>query len=383
LGWSQETYILAVDYTEKNTEKKYHRILAEKKPESARLLNDPLRNSETSHQESSNDDQTKDDTADQSSEDSTEVEDVDNEHIISRDHPVIPEPANYSNEEVDEDPYSNEKCLQAAKELQIIPHDIKIMRNNSKRSSMYYNDLAQLRSGFYCLLCDAEFNSIHSFNWESQSNQKTFIFGQQFCNQFIDKNFLHISYMNENFKKYVNYSITLLECQKRIKGDMSNTKAPIAKFEYTTEEDEAYKKCKDGRLANDQSLFSCERVCKSFDLTSISQFIDGNIAQMNKIVNYFNANKIYFQYPTNNFMVEDPDYTVSLLNDNFIKSVSRRNFFYTGDKANDLDVSNTQIIQADGPDIYKIIEGNRFPLSIENQMILALNMISVIFALIL
>lgn len=389
LGWSQETYILAIDYIET---KNHNRILTENKSNSARLLNDPLRNTETPDPEiTTNPDEQNETEVDHivhNSENSTDTdiektEDPDKDHVISREHPIIPEPENYSSEVEPENEYTEERCLKAAKELQIIPHNIKIMRNHSKRSSMYYNDLAQLRSGFYCLLCDAEFNSLHSFNWESQSTEKSFIFGQQFCSQFIEKNFLHIEFMNESFKKYVNNAITLLECRKKSLGEESNVKAPVVTFEYTSDEDEAYKKCKEGRLSNDKSLFSCEELCGFFDLTTINTFIDGNVAQINKVINYFNANKVYFQYPENNFLIENPEYTMVLLNDSYIKSYNQRNFFYTADSDDSLDISNTQIIQADGPDIYKIIEGNRYPLLIENEIIMAFSMICVFFALIL
>lgn len=388
LGWSQESYLLAIDYIQNHPKHYDGRILSEKKSEPARLLNDPLRNTETPQPYTHTDENAVDDQIQHISDNSTDSqehkqEDIQNNQTLNQETSVIPKPEELTTltEKINES--NEEKCLKAAQILQSIPHDIKIMRSHSQRSLMYYNDLAQIRSGFYCLLCDGDFNSFHSFNWQAQTEKKNLMIGKQFCHQFLDKNLNHIQFMNEDFKNYVNSAITMIECKKKWKGEEAHIESPPVKFDYSPEENLAYQNCRQARLSGQEFLYNCETMCSYFDFTGVNNFIDGNIEQMDNIVNYFNKNKLYFQYPTNNFLVDNPEYTMALLNDNYLKSESRKNFFSSPADLIELDLSHTQVIQSNGPDVYKIIQDNRFPLRIENELIMSLTMIYAVLALIL
>jgi poly(A) polymerase Pap1 len=257
-------------------------------------------------------------------------------------------------------------CSRAADIFARLKMSIPIVKADYQLLLQYIKTLANLRSGFYCTLCDADFQSQTNFYWESLSNKK-FYLGSSFCTQFIKIALPFVKYISHNFRVYAESAAKLIQCKLNSKGISNDTE----RLKYIIPEANLtdYETCQDGVNKN-QGLFSCSNFCEKFDLTTISPMIDGDMVQMKKFVTYFRKNRKYFGYPENNFLVGSIQDTETLLdlNDEVVRMSTV--FFSSKIDADEMNKHNTGIHQSDGVDIFALSRGNKYPLFIESQSIM-------------
>ena len=229
----------------------------------------------------------------------------------------------------------------------------------------YIKTLANLRSGFYCTLCDADFQSMTNLYWEQLATKK-FYLGSKFCSQFIKEAVPFVKYMYHNFRVYIESASKLIACKLHSKGISENTDR--IKFVIPEKYMNQYTTCQDG-VNNSQGLFSCSDFCEQFDLTTISPMIDGDMVQIKKFVTFFRKNKVHFEYPQNNFLVGSIQDTETLLdiNDEVVRVSTV--FFSSKIDADEMNKHNTAIHQSDGIDIFELSRNNKYPMFIESQSI--------------
>lgn len=254
-------------------------------------------------------------------------------------------------------------CQKAAGIFSRLKMSIPIVKADYKLLVKYVNSLAQLRSGFYCTLCDADFQSQTNFYWESSVDKK-FYLGSKFCSQFISIAVPFVKYMFRGFKTYIESATKLIQC-KLVANGIANDNKQI-KFEIPSDHFEDYNECQIG-VNNKQGLFSCTNFCKRFDLTTISSMIDGDVPQLRRFVEFFKTHKEHFKYPQNNFLVASVRDTETLLdlNDETIKQSTV--FFSSKIDAEEMNKPNMEIHQSDGVDIFELSRDNKYPLFIESQ----------------
>ena len=258
-------------------------------------------------------------------------------------------------------------CSRASEIFSRLKMSIPIVKADYQLLLQYIKTLANLRSGFYCTLCDGDFQSQTNFYWEKFGNKK-FYLGSKFCSPFIKTALPFVKYMYHNFRAYIESASKLIQCKVNSNGDSSDQDR--LRFEIPEKYLQDYETCQEG-VNDNQGLFSCSNFCEQFDLTSISPMIDGDVAQIKKFVTYFRQNKQHFKYPTNNFMIVSISDTETLLdlNDEVVRSSNV--FFSSKIDAAEMNQHNTGIHQSDGIDIFELSKDNKYPMFIESQNILS------------
>lgn len=254
-------------------------------------------------------------------------------------------------------------CLKAAGMFSKLKMSIPIVKADYKLLVTYVNTLAQLRSGFYCTICDADFQSQTNFYWES-TTEKKFYLGSTFCSQFIKIAVPFVKYMFNAFKTYIETGARLIQCKINSNGNASDNQE--MKFEIDKEHLEDYQMCQEG-VNNKQGLFSCSNFCGRFDLTTINAMVDGNVPRLREFVEYFRKNKEHFEYPQNNFLVGSVRDTETLLDLNYETISQSRVFFSSKIDSEEINKPNTEIHQSEGVDIFELSKDNKYPLFIESE----------------
>ena len=250
--------------------------------------------------------------------------------------------------------------------LRNLEFTIPIIKSEFKKIKRYIDSLAQIRSGFFCTICDADFQNHLDFIWEDSGTDLKFSLGNKFCNKFVETALPFSQFIFRTFKLYVNTSVTLIECEKQEKGlQISDT------YEYKTNEDlvTKFQKCQDGYTGG--SKFGCEEFCSNFDLTSINPMIDGDAQELRAAVEYFKQNYNIFTHPHNNFLVDSIQDTEILIDINWEQIHSKTNFFDAVENKEGLDIPNTKMQGGTGVDIFHLVDANKYSFHIESQNILS------------
>lgn len=231
--------------------------------------------------------------------------------------------------------------------------------------SEYFRKLANLRSGFYCTLCDADFNAMQHYMWEEQGSPKYFYLGNKFCADFTQMGLEISLYFMNDMKKYLEAMVTLLECEKETQKAPFNWEDTI-KYEIPDTFQKSVLECKANYFEN-HSVMTCQNYCQNFDLTTVNPVIDGDILQVEKFIGYMQVNKSFFLYPTNNFMVSDIDFVEKMLKEDFVTTSQVLNFFESNENAEEINVRNTKMHLNEGIDLFRITKNNDFPLNFESS----------------
>lgn len=257
-------------------------------------------------------------------------------------------------------------CQKASNMFSHLNMNIPIVIADYKSLVHYINQLATLRSGFYCTLCDADFQVQMNYFWENDAN-KSFYLGMSFCEKLSKLAVPFVKYMYRFFKIYIESASKLIQCKSNSSGEFGETESMTYKIPDVLMQE--YADCQAGKNQND-GLFSCMKFCERFDLTTINSMIDGDVPQLLEFVEYFKKNKVHFKYPNNNFLVKSVHDTEVLIEMNNEKIGKGTVFFSSKIDSDEMNKPNTKIHSGVGPDLFEISSGNSYPIFIESQNIL-------------
>jgi hypothetical protein len=246
-------------------------------------------------------------------------------------------------------------CSQASEVYSRLHFSIPIVKADFKIISDYVQMMGQLRSGFYCLVCDADFQSQLNYYWEQQ-NSKKFFLGMKFCEKYSKEAVKIVQYMYTNFRLYINSAVKLLQCAANANG--VNEENENIMYEIPEEYMHDFQQCKDD--------ISCNKFCTHFDLTTINTMIDGDVPQLSRLVAFFKKNRIHMQYPENNFMVSSTRDIETLLELNEETIKDAKVFFSSKTENDQMNQPNTQIYDSTGVDLFELTEGNKYPFFVES-----------------
>ena len=184
--------------------------------------------------------------------------------------------------------------------LRNLEFTIPIIKSEFKKIKRYIDSLAQIRSGFFCTICDADFQNHLDFIWEDSGTDLKFSLGNKFCNKFVDSAIPFVRYMFNKLKIYIDSSVKLIQCEKE-----SKVENPGVELEYMLNPDhvKTFNKC-DNSIKNGFQI-GCDDFCANFDLTSINPMVDGDVQQLRDFVLFFKENSNIFSHPQNNFLVNN------------------------------------------------------------------------------
>lgn len=269
----------------------------------------------------------------------------------------------------------SQQCSAAAHKFKNLKLTIPILKADYHKMLRYINNLVQLRSGFYCSICSAEFQSHLGEDWfgpVTQGSKLEFTLGSKFCRDFSDMAMPFVQYTVTTLKDYLETGVTLMECEK-VKQAM--VAQPVGEFDIETWEWQMvgqdlaqFKTCH--QRQDGESVFTCKGFCELFDMTTPNHLVDGDLEQLRNFVKYFHINKVNFTYPQNNFIVGSASDSEYLL-DNDFKLMSQDQALFAvnasdGDPVSALNRPNTVVLMEDGADLFEISKDNDYAFFFES-----------------
>lgn len=191
-------------------------------------------------------------------------------------------------------------------------------------------DIAKLRSGFYCVLCDARTQSKLTEFWSSNNfmNRNTIYFDKQFCSQLVKEQIRMSYYMVYYVKPYIDNMVTLVNCT--LNEDHNLT------FNINADTQQQVKNCY--FMRNQFFFYFCEKYCENFHLTKPTILFDGDIAQLKTVVDFvIDQGSRAYHYAGNNILTDGLDYELNTLNLNWDRLRLETGFFNPNSQKHFLD----------------------------------------------
>jgi hypothetical protein len=188
-------------------------------------------------------------------------------------------------------------------------------------------DIARMRTGFFCVLCDAKSQSKLSEFWNSNNfmNRNTIYYNKDFCSQLVEEQIRMSYYQVFYLKPLIDNMVTLVNCT--LKEDHSLI------YEVDPQIHQQVKNCY--FMRNNFFFYFCEKYCENFHLTKPTILFDGDIKQLKTVVDFVvDQGGRAFHYAANNILTDGLSYEVTALaineeflrlEDGFFKPVSQEN----------------------------------------------------------
>lgn len=167
-------------------------------------------------------------------------------------------------------------------------------------------DIARLRTGFYCVLCDAKTQSKLSEFWSSNNymNRNTIYYDKEFCKQLVEEQIKVSYYQMFIMKPFIDNMVTLIGCTLK--------ESHTLVYEVKPEIQQQVKNCY--FMRNDYFFYFCEQYCENFNLTKPTILFDGDLKQLKSIVDFVvDKGSQAFHYSGNNILTDGLDYELNTL----------------------------------------------------------------------
>lgn len=276
----------------------------------------------------------------------------------------------------------DDACHYASAQIEMLRLSSFSVKSDFNMVLQYVQRLSQTRKGFYCTICDADAQETLSNRWNSKNSNEILsgsknklFYGTKFCNDYTSIAVFYMSYLFQNFKKYIDSTITLLACQSRRlqKMEVANLTEhnkqlqidtrPVFRIDPKDKKD--FMKCK--ALKGNKDIFACKDFCSWYSLTSPSAKVDGDIEQTRDLVTLVARNRNLFDEPLNNSLIEDVVGAESKLFVNWNSALMKTTFFASSDKFNMMNKHNTEVFQGDGINPFDSSADNAYPMIVESQ----------------
>jgi hypothetical protein len=284
--------------------------------------------------------------------------------------------------------YSNEAFLLARKfetstviECKNRAVDLISMNLNAKTTVNIYNELASsiqtmanMRKGFYCILCNARTQEKLQDFWSSTNrlNNDRIYMSKDFCEKLVEKTIQASFYNIFYVKRYLENLVPLINCK-------TGSKDKIV-MEIPIETQQQVKNCYYFR--HRYFFFFCEKYCENFHLTKASSVFDGDIGELRKFVlHLMNNRNEAFEYPNNNILTDGVNFEEDILNFNFTEVFRDLVFFRPTTQQVVLDKFKTDVVYYGGMDPFISIDENKFELTMINASYIPSALVSLVMIL--
>lgn len=207
---------------------------------------------------------------------------------------------------------SETKCKNAAEDYINLDLTPKITMDVFKAISISLERVAEIRKGFYCIICDGRTHQKLSEYWSSSSafNQNKLFLSKAFCEKLVEHT-ISASYFTIHYlKRLADNMGTLMNCKT---GNSTHIEYEIPRWTQ-----DQIKNCYFFR--NKYFFFFCENYCEKFHLTKSTPVFDGDIGELQKYVVHIMENRhSAFKYSSNNILMDGVGATEELLRANGVK----------------------------------------------------------------
>lgn len=203
-----------------------------------------------------------------------------------------------------------DQCRLAAENIINLDMNIKVTYEMFHKLNAALKKISEMRTGFFCILCDARtqsklsdfWNSTNFFNKVSLIANKLY-YDKSFCQKLVNDQIKASYLLLYYFKPYVDNMVTLMNCQT---GENVNVE-----FYVPEEVQQQVKNCY--YMRNKFFFYFCEKYCEQFSITSPTDMFDGDLKQMKKIVEFVRDRRVkVFDYPNNNILTDGVRYELNI-----------------------------------------------------------------------
>ena len=299
---------------------------------------------------------------------------------------LVPQPLNSEGEPHEVETHlqqkMNTKCLNTSKEFLDLKFDrsfVTLLLNSAVR---LINGMMQIRSSFFCTLCDGQAQEMLKSFWENGNTNvmNTVFYSKDFCTQFVedtvDGTYNYVFILSD----YLDRMKTIVECflgeqSEKFKETYSNLKFYLSPDYDTHTVKECFARKEHGILEH------CEKYCNQFNMSKINKMIEGDATQMFKYVDFLHARKnVIFKNFTNIF-VNDASYTYNLISDDYEDSQEVYMFFVPSHQKKLLDEMNSDVLALGGINPYDSGVDNRFNIILAGASLVKILTATVLFLL--
>jgi len=243
----------------------------------------------------------------------------------------------------------NSKCMETATEFLDFKFDKDLVTYIVNSAVRLTNIMTQLRSSFFCTLCDGEAQEMLRKFWHNGNAnvQQTLFFSKDFCSRFVqeavDGVYNYIFYV----KHYLDGMKTIIDCHlgenaTKFQDAFSNLKFFLdEKYDQQGVKTCFYNK-EHGIMEN------CQRFCGEFNMAIINKMIDGDTTQLFKFVDFLSQRKNIVFKNQENVFTEDPSYLSTLIFNEFDDLKDQYMFFVPSHQQKLLDSMKTDIVTLGG-----------------------------------
>ena len=203
----------------------------------------------------------------------------------------------------------NVDCRRAAEEYKQMNLNPKITEDIYRTFVNSLEEIANMRKGFYCILCDANTQERLADYWQSTNlfYHDRVYFSQDFCRKLVESTIRSSYFKVFYLKKYADNLAQMVTCKTGVQK---------IEFEIPFWTTQQVKNCY--YFKDKYFFFFCERYCEKFHLVKPDEIFDGEIKQLKKFVDLIMENKNdVFDYPNNNVLMFRVTYEEDLLKNNF------------------------------------------------------------------
>lgn len=169
----------------------------------------------------------------------------------------------------------NIECKTAAQDYLGMNLNLKITQDVYRTFVSALEKIAQLRKGFFCILCDARTQEKLVDYWASTNlfYQDRIYFSQEFCKKLVENTIRGAYFQVFYFKKFAETLSKLISCQ---------TNEPKVEYEISYLTTQQVKNCY--YFKDKFFFFFCENYCENFHLVKADGLFDGELKQLKKFV---------------------------------------------------------------------------------------------------
>ena len=253
-------------------------------------------------------------------------------------------------------------CKNAAEEFKKMNINREVAKEIFKAFVDSLEKMAEVRRGFYCVLCDAVTQTRLKDYWSITNvfYSDRVYFNQQFCQDLVEHTIRASYYEIFYVKRFAELATNLMSCRIG-KQNMDELEYEVP---YWTQQQ--VKNCY--YFKNKYFFFFCENYCEKFHLTKANAIFDGNLEQLQKFVEFIAQNrKAAFYDDDNNFLLGGVSWQEDYLEENFREFNENNNnkvFFKPVTNQIMLDKFETDVLLEGGFNPLDSTKGSLYPIEL-------------------
>lgn len=270
--------------------------------------------------------------------------------------------------------FGDRKCVARADkylEMNFNPH---LTREVFKSLIGGLEEIARLRKGFYCGLCDAQtLQDIHYHKFNPFVDSK-FALSQSFCRQLVSGTIQAAYFQTFYLKRYLETAADMINCVNNQSVDMD--------YEIGFIKEKQIKNCY--YYQQRYFFYFCEGYCETFNMSKSTSVVEGSLPQMRKFYEMFKREKErLFESPGNNELMGSPSWEEEYIDQRIGHYANETIFFPPVDASAELQEFVIDVQSEGGVDPFFSAKGAEFGIYLAGVGNLFSGVISVLFLMVM